>query len=308
MRHILTIPQVGADNLARLVKRAVEFAADSTIGSESLRDRIVGIFFRKTSTRTRSSFTVGALKLGGKVIAYGPNDLQTTTGETLEDTVRVLSGYLDLLVIRTNESLGEIETFASQQEMGIVNALTEDDHPTQAVADLSTLLEAFGHLDGLHVLYFGVGNSTAISLAQAAALTPGMKVTLVTPAGLELPSQYVGPILEAAERHGSTIAQQNDLENLPTGVDAVYTSRWKTMGVAPRTDDWDRRLAPYRVTQEIMDRVSKPETIFLHDLPAMRGEDVTDEVLDGPRSLAWRQAEHKMFSAMSILEWCAQRA
>jgi ornithine carbamoyltransferase len=304
-RNILSITDLDLDTLARLVSRAADFAAGGENGVPSFTGRCVGLLFRRPSTRTRTSFTRAAMRLGAGVIAYGPHDLQLTTGESLEDTSRVLSEYLDVLVIRTNDSIEEMERLATQSKMGVINAMSANEHPTQAIADLSTLLEAFGRLDGLHLLYLGEGNNTAAALALAVGLTPGMRLTLFTPRGYGLSSEALQRACQLAGRNGSCVEQEHDLDRLPRGVDVVYTTRWQTMGVPKGTSDWQEEFRPYSVTPELMAKVSKPAgTVFLHDLPAVRGDDVQSEVLDGPQSLAFRQAGHKMFSAMAILEWC----
>jgi ornithine carbamoyltransferase len=305
VRHMLSLAELGAAELARLVDRSIEFAAGCGGGGpKSLADKIVGIYFRKPSTRTRNSFTVGAMKLGARTIAYGPDDLQLVTGETIEDTARVLAGYLDALVIRTNSSIAEMRALADQSEMAVINAMSESEHPTQAIADLATIKERFGRLADIHVLYLGEGNNTATALALAVAQTPGMKVTFVTPEDYGLPKPFLGQARLLAARHGAMIEHHHGVEEPPRDVDAVYTTRWQTMGVPHADPNWREKFWPYSVTPELMARVSKPGTIFLHDLPAVRGEDVDSEVLDGPQSLAWRQARHKMFGAMAVLEWC----
>ena len=165
--------------------------------------------------------------------------------------------------------------------------------------------ESFGRLDGLHVLYLGEGNNTVSALAYSVAQTAGMKLTVVTPEGYGLPDDMLRRARELGRRHGGEVEQHHRADALPGGVDAVYATRWQTMGVPKADADWRERFLPYSVTSELMARVSKPSgTIFLHDLPAVRGDDVHDEVLDGPQSLAWRQARHKLFSAMAVLEWC----
>lgn len=143
------------------------------------------------------------------------------------------------------------------------------------------------------------------ALAFACALTPRSRLTVVTPEGYGLPEEMLGRAREMGREHGSSIEQHHDAGNLPRGVDVVYATRWQTMGVPKADPEWRRSFLPFTVDSRIMERVSRPQgTIFLHDLPAVRGDDVTDEVLDGPQSRAWRQAQHKMFSAMAILEWC----
>lgn len=304
-KHVLSLKDLGAETLAHLVDSSVAFAADRCNGHKPLEGKIVGIYFRRPSTRTRTSFTVGALRLGALTVAYGPNDLQLVTGETIEDTARVLSGYLDALVIRTNNSIEEMRALANHQnEMAVINAMSENEHPTQAIADLSTIKEHFGHLDDLHVLYLGEGNNTAVALAFAVAQTPGMKATFITPEGYGMAESVVAEASQLAQQHEAYIEQHHCMEKLPKPVDVVYTTRWQTMGVAHADPNWLDNFWPYSVTPAVMAAVSRPDTIFMHDLPAVRGEDVTSEVLDGPQSLAWRQARHKMFSAMAVLQWC----
>lgn len=306
VKHVLSVAELGADNVARLVKRSLLFSGGDDGAKRPLAGKMVGIYFRGTSTRTRTAFTVGAMHLGAGVIAYGPNDLQVVTGETIADTARVLSDFLDILVIRTNQSVEEMRALTRQGEMSIVNAMSDSEHPTQALADLVTLHEEFGRLDGLHVLYVGEGNNTAASLALAVAQTPGMSVTVVTPEGYGLDEGILARAHELAASCGGRVEHHHRIDLLPAHVDAVYATRWQTMGVPKAEANWEVKFAPFRVTAEMMARVSKPaRTVFLHDLPAVRGVDVDDEVLDGPQSRAFRQSRHKMTSAMAVLEWCA---
>lgn len=306
VRHLLSIADLESETLSSLVEAAVAIAEGRWRDRRPLADRVVGIYFRKTSTRTRTSFTVAAMKLGAQVISYGPNDLQITTGETIPDTARVLANYLDALVIRTNETIEEMRQLANQDRMAVINAMSENEHPTQSLADLATLRERFGRLSGLHLLYMGEGNNSASAIALAVARVPGMRLTLVTPEGYGLPNSFIQEVQGAATARGSRIEQSHDIRGLPREVDAVYTTRWLTMGVKKADDDWVEKFRPYTVTPEIMAEVSKNDgsTVFLHDLPAMRGYEVVDEVLDGPQSIAFRQAYHKMTSAMALLDWC----
>jgi len=304
-RHMLSLFDLDPEIISRLVSRGLAFAAGNWQRSNLLRNRVVGIYFRRFSTRTRTAFTIGAARLGAMTIAYGPNDLQINTGETIEDTARVLSGFLDGLVIRTNQSLDEMEAFAGQNKMIIINAMSEEEHPTQAISDLVTLCEEFGRLQGIHLLYIGEGNNTAAALAFAVSKTRDMRLTLVTPEGYGLPESTLNKARFSAEQTGSCVDQYHGLHNLPTQVDAVYTSRWQTMGEPKADPEWEEKFDPYKVTAELMAQVSKPSgTIFLHDLPAVRGGDVSDEVLDGPQSHAFRQAQHKLSGAMAVLDWC----
>lgn len=303
-RHLLSLLDLGPENLSLLVDRSLELAAHG-VGVPPLLGKTVGIYFKRTSTRTRTAFTVAAIKLGATPIAYGPNELQICTGETFQDTGRVLAGYLDALVVRTNESIDEMRAFASQNDMAVVNAMSDTEHPTQAIADLVTIREAFGRLQGVDVLYVGEGNNTAAALAFAVALTPGMRLTLLTPAGYGLESTVLETARGLSVQNGSLVEERHDVSSVQGKFDVVYATRWQTMGVSKPDRDWKEKFKPYCVTPELMQRFSKSESsIFMHDLPAVRGEDVVDEVLDGPQSVAFRQARHKLTSAMAVLAWC----
>jgi ornithine carbamoyltransferase len=300
-RHVLTLADLAPSEIARIVARGAEFAAMSSY-PQTLDGKVVGILFTKTSTRTRTAFTAGALRLGAKVISFGPNDLQTNTGETLADTGRVLAGFLDAVVVRTNESLTDMRTFAADGRMAVINAMSSSEHPTQAIADLSTMTEAFGRLEGLRVVYLGEGNNSAVALALAFARIPRTHLILLTPEGYGLP---VDAFRYARELSAgvATIEERHTTRDLPTKVDVVYTTRWQTMGVPKADPDWKRHFREFSVTRTLFDAMAGPRTIFMHDLPSVRGDDAHDDVLDGPESWAFRQAEHKMFGGMAVLEW-----
>ncbi|MFE7465424.1 ornithine carbamoyltransferase [Streptomyces sp. NPDC057499] len=302
MRNLISLADLTPADLDHLVRRAVAFGRDGIV-AKPLAGRQVGTYFRKSSTRTRTSFWTAATRLGADVITFGPNELQLTTGETVEDTARVLGQYLDALVVRTNGDVEEIRRLGSSADLAVVNALTLDEHPTQAIADLATLTEEFGSLDGVHLLAVGEGNSSGAALALAAALTPGLRLTLLCPSGYEVPEETLAL---AAELSGgkALVSQVVTADAVEGPVDAVYTSRWQTMGVEKANSDWLKDFEGFQIDRVFMDRFSGPRTVFLHDLPAVRGEEVTDEVLDGPSSRAWRQAHHKMTAAAAVLEWC----
>jgi ornithine carbamoyltransferase len=215
----------------------------------------------------------------------------------------VLSGYLDLLVVRTNDDEAELRELDAASGLGVINALTRDEHPTQALADLATLQEEFADLAGRHLVYVGEGNSTAQALVFAAAAMPGLRLTVVTPREYGLPDD----VLTRRPSAAGQIRQCHDFGDVDGPADAIYTSRWQTMGVAKDDPDWIHAFRPYQVTADLFDRIGTDDTVFLHDLPAVRGQEVTDEVLDGPRSRAWRQSLHKMTAATAVMLWCAER-
>jgi ornithine carbamoyltransferase len=230
--------------------------------------------------------------------------LQTNTGETIDDTGRVLAGYLDALVIRTAESLTEMQTLAAQNEMAVINAMSDKEHPTQALADLATLTEHFGKLDNLKVLYMGEGNSTASALALAFSRINGAKLTILSPRGYALEEEVIAQASFWAEQYGAEIRQYHDVDGIPEKVDVVYTTRWQTTGSFKPDPNWRNDFEPFKVTKQLLDSVSTSRTIFMHDLPAVRDEEVDGEVMHGPQSVIFRQARYKLFSAMAVLEWC----
>ncbi|MER5762453.1 ornithine carbamoyltransferase [Streptomyces sp. NPDC002082] len=300
MRHLISIGDLTDDDLRDLVERGAEFAAGAR--AKSLKDAVVGIYFRRTSTRTRTAFTSGALRLGAKTVTFGPDDLQLNTGETTEDTGRVLSGMLDLLVARTADATEELRTWAAGGRMSVINAMSTEEHPTQGLTDLTTLQHHFGRVEGLRVLYVGEGNNSAAALALALTRFPGTELELRTPPGYGLTPEILATAAEQAARSGSKVSEQHDMAARPSGLDAVYTTRWQTTGTSKPTADWRDVFAPFQVTRELWEE--SPGAVFLHDLPAHRGQEVTAEVLDGPASIAFTQATHKLHSAMAVLEWC----
>ncbi|GAA5056779.1 ornithine carbamoyltransferase [Streptomyces similanensis] len=300
MRHLISLTDLTDDELYALVARGAEFAAGAV--AEPLRDAIVGVYFRRTSTRTRTAFTSGALRLGARTITFGPDDLQLNTGESTEDTGRVLSGMLDLLVARTADATDELRSWAAAGPMSVVNAMSAEEHPTQGLTDLTTLHCHFGRIEGLRVLYVGEGNNSAAALALALTRYPDTELELRTPPGYGLAPDILATAAEQAARSGAKLSEQHDMAALPAGFDAVYTTRWQTTGTSKPTADWRTVFAPFQVTGALWE--NSPEAVFLHDLPAHRGEEVTAEVLDGPASLAFTQATHKLHSAMAVLEWC----
>ncbi|WP_018350843.1 ornithine carbamoyltransferase [Longispora albida] len=298
-RHLVSVTDLTDDDLRALTVRGAEFAAGAR--SAALAGRVAGIYFSKTSTRTRTAFSAGALRLGASIVSYGPGDLQTNTGETTEDTGRVLSGMLDILVARTAGDQAEMRGWAGQDRMAVINAMSAIEHPTQALTDLTTLWQQFGRIDDLSILYVGEGNNTATALALALARFPGVRLELRTPPGYGLPSDILATALASAARTGAQVTERHDMDELPGDLDVVYTTRWQTTGAAHSGNGWREVFAPFQVREELWQR--SPKAVFMHDLPAHRGEEVTAEVLDGPASIAFRQAENKMHSAMAVLEW-----
>ncbi|GAA0339316.1 ornithine carbamoyltransferase [Actinoallomurus spadix] len=301
-RHLISIDDLGDEDLRAIVERGARFARGGAAGATPLAGAVVGVYFARTSTRTRTAFSAGTLRLGGRIIAYGPGDLQLNTGETGADTGRVLSRMLDALVARTAGDPAEMREWAAQDRMAVINAMSADEHPTQALTDLTTLLCHFGRIEGLRVLYVGEGNNTAAALALALPRFAGTELELRTPPGYGLAAGVRERAEALAASYGSVLREHHHMDAIPADVDVVYTTRWQTTGTSKPDPDWRSVFAPFQVTARLW--ADGPKAVFMHDLPAHRGEEVTADVLDGPRSIAFDQAENKMHSAMAVLEWC----
>lgn len=303
-RCLVSIDDLTDADLGEIVALGARFSAGDAAG-RPLDGQSVGILFRATSTRTRTAFTVAAQRLGAGVVSFGPGDLQTNTGETSADTGRVLAGMLDVLVARTTGEPAELRTWAADGRMSVVNAMSADEHPTQALADLTTLRRRFDRVDGLRLLYVGEGNNTAAALALALTRFPGTHLELRTPAGYGLAADVLRRAAGQAARSGASITERHDMAALPPDVDVIYTTRWQTTGTSKADPDWRGRFRAFQVTAALWRE--SPKALFMHDLPAHRGDEVEAEVLDGPRSIAFDQAENKLHSAMAVLAWCRGR-
>ena len=297
-RHLLSIRDLSDDQLAGVVELGARFAA-AGIPADLLRGCVVGTLFTATSTRTRTAFGSAAQRLGAGLLTYGPGDLQLNTGESEEDTGRVLAQMLDALVVRTAADPAPVRALARQDSMAVVNAMTSDEHPTQALADLATLHGRFGSLDGIRILYVGEGNNTAAALALAVPRFRGATLTLCTPRGYGVAEAVLAVAREYAGAHAAQLSVVDDLREVDGKADVVYTTRWQTTGTAKPDPAWRTAFEPFRVDAAVLSM--HPGAVFMHDLPAHRGDEVTGEVLDGPASIAFEQARMKMYSAAAVL-------
>jgi ornithine carbamoyltransferase len=302
---LFSLGELPRQTVHRLVRRSRELFADHGAHDRPLDRRTVGILFTKTSTRTRTAFTVGTVALGGTPIAFGPGDLQTNTGESLADTGRVLGMMLDLLVARTAGPVEELRTVARQGGIPVVNAMSAEEHPTQGICDLATIaLARGGAVDGVRLLYVGEGNNTATALAQGLSHFAGCAATFACPRGFGLPPEVLAEARRRAAALGTVLDEVHSLSALPERADFVYTTRWQTTGTSKTDPLWREAFRPFHVDRELMGRW--PDAWFMHDLPAHRGEEVSAETIDGPRSIVWSQARMKLASAMAVLEWAGE--
>jgi ornithine carbamoyltransferase len=262
----------------------------------------VGLIFTAPSTRTRVSFWSAARVLGCDVLHMGPADLQVSTGETWSDTGAMLANYLDVVVARTNGPQRELAEVTAH--LPAVNALTYEEHPTQAIADLCAIREQFGAVDNLRVAYLGLINNTARSLAHLVCKLPFQSLDVYSPDGAGFSPEEVEALNSASG--GEFVRQHHKMPDTPDPVDLVYTARWHSMSAAIQDQDWLSRFEPFAVTKDLMGRFSgSTEAVFMHDLPAVRGQEATSDVLDGISvpSLVQRQAYHKASAAASALLW-----
>jgi ornithine carbamoyltransferase len=302
-RHFLDLDRISGRTLRRIVdmghamKRAGKQVPEE-LKPPGIANAVLMLIFEKPSTRTRVSFDVAMRQLGGQTLALNHTDMQIGRGEPISDTAKVLSRYVDAIMIRANkhETLMELAEHAT---VPVINGLTDRTHPCQIVADIMTVEERLGPIGGRRIAWSGDGNNVAASLIHA-AVRLGFKLALACPPQLS-PEPAV---LDWARREGADIELTDDAEAAVAGADCVVTDTWISMG--QERDDVRRRkqlLAPYSVDAGLM-RKAAPNAIFLHCLPAYRGNEVTADVIDGPQSAVWDEAENRLHAQKAILAWC----
>ncbi len=299
-RHFLELSQVASGELRRIVDMGASFKRGERLNGAArpFEGRTLAMIFEKPSTRTRVSFEVAMKQLGGETVVLMPQDMQIGRGETIADTARVLSRYVDAIMMRTtlDETLAELARYA---EVPVINGLTGRSHPCQLMADIMTFEEHKGGISGKSIAWCGDGNNMATSWIEAAARFE-FEMRLACPPELA-PSKDA---IDWARAEGATIVTTTDPEEAVDGVDCIVTDTWVSMG---DTEEEKRHnlLSPYRVDSRLMKR-AKRDAIFLHCLPAHRGEEVTAEVIDGPQSVIWDEAENRLHAQKGILAWCLQ--
>jgi ornithine carbamoyltransferase len=282
-RHFLTGSELRPDDLDELLRRAAHLKSFPR-ASRALQDRTIALVFQKPSTRTRVSFEVGIVELGGHPLVLRADEMQLSRGESIKDTALVLSRHVDAVGMRTGPD-AMLEELAAESTIPVFNMLTAGHHPCQALADLLTLREAFGRLDGLKLAYVGDGNNVARSLVVLGGLA-GMEVVVSSPPGYQLDG----------------VPSVEDPSEAVAGAHAVYVDVWVSMGDEETADERRAALAPYRLDDDLLNRAA-PDAIALHDLPAHPGEEITPEVLYGARQRIWDQAENRRHAQKALLEW-----
>jgi ornithine carbamoyltransferase len=298
MRHYLSVDDLSTTELPELLDLAAAVKGDASAHAQALSGRSIALIFEKPSTRTRVSFEVGVEQLGAHAVVLSSSELQLGRGETIEDTGRVLSRYVDAIVLRTFEQ-ERLEILSTTTTVPVVNALSDFEHPCQALADLLTIREHLGELRGRVVAYLGDGNNVAHSLLLAGTKV-GMIVRVATPPGFEPIPQVVHRAEEIAAETGGAVELTHDPEDAAIGAHVLYTDVWTSMGQDLETDERALVFPSYQLSQKLVD-LADPAVVVLHCLPAHRGQEITDEVIDGPRSVVWDQAENRLHTQKALL-------
>jgi ornithine carbamoyltransferase len=291
-RHFLTGEELTSEELGALLARAEELKADR-FASRALSGRGVALLFERPSTRTRVSFELAVSELGGHPVVLRESELQLSRGESIRDTALVLSRYVQAIAVRTG-SHSIVEELARHSTVPVINLLTQDHHPCQALADLLTLRERFGALEGLRLAYLGDGNNVARSLMVLGARA-GLEVVVCTPRELEPASDG------AAGGQPGTVMLSNEPRSAARGARALYTDVWVSMGDESEGEDRRRLLAPFRLDEALLEE-ALADAVVLHCLPAHPGEEISEGLLYGERSAVWDQAENRLHAQKALLE------
>jgi ornithine carbamoyltransferase len=306
LRHFLRDDDLSPSEQAEVLALAAELKTAPMSRRPLEGPRGVAVIFEKNSTRTRFSFEVGIAQLGGHAVVVDGRSTQLGREETLEDTGRVLSRYVDAIVWRTFAQ-ERLTAMASGSTVPIVNALSDEFHPCQVLADLQTLAERKGELTGLRMAYFGDGaNNMAHSLMLGGA-TAGIDVTIAAPSGFEPDPTFVVAAERRALETGATITLTADPVDAADGVDVLVTDTWTSMGQENDGLDRVRPFRPFQVNAELL-ALADPEAVVLHCLPAHRGHEITDDVIDGPQSAVWDEAENRLHAQKALLVWLLERS
>lgn len=299
-RDFLSLNDFTTEEIYRILDLADELKKKQKNGEEHhiLKGKTLGMIFEKSSTRTRVSFEVGMYQLGGAALFLSNRDLQIGRGEPIRDTARVLSRYLDGIMIRTFEP-EKVQELADYADIPIINALTDEEHPCQVLADLQTIREHKGDLKGLKMVYIGDGNNMVHSLMHGCAKV-GMDISVATPAGYEPMAKMVEQARTAAEAFGSKVEITEDILAAAKDADVIYTDVWASMGQEDEAEKRQKAFKNYQVNAAVM-AVAKPDAIVLHCLPAHRGEEITEEVLESKNSVIFDEAENRLHAQKAVM-------
>lgn len=299
-RDFVALADYTQEELYTLLKVAGSLKEKQKAGNpeQPLKGKTLGMIFEKSSTRTRVSFEVGMYQLGGQALFLSKNDIQIGRGETIEDTAQVLSRYVDGIMIRTYAHRTVID-LARAATVPVINGLSDLNHPCQALADYMTVLEKKGRLEGLKIAYIGDGNNMAHSLMMGGAKF-GMNVAIATPEGYEVDADVAKQSQEFAEQHGASITLTHDPKEAAADADVIYTDVWASMGFEEEQQQREKSFQSFQVNEELA-KYAKNDYLFMHCLPAHRGEEVSAGVIDGENSIIFDQAENRLHAQKAIM-------
>ncbi|MDA4112976.1 MAG: ornithine carbamoyltransferase [Thaumarchaeota archaeon] len=302
MRSLLSMADLSGPDLDSLLKRARRLKRKIKSHEEtvSLRGKVVGLLFEKPSTRTRTSFEVATIRLGGHSLYLSANELQLSRGEPVKDTARILGDYLDAIVARVY-SQDVVNQLAEFSGVSTINALSDMEHPTQIVADLLTINEAKGRLKGLKIAYIGDGDNVCNSLLLGASIA-GMNISVGCPPNYRPNEQILKRAVELARSSGSIVEVVTDPAEAAGGADVLYTDVWVSMGEEAEKERRLTAFRDYQINSKLLE-AAKSDVSVMHCLPAHRGMEITEEVLEGPHSIVWLQGENKLYGAAAVLDW-----
>lgn len=292
-RHFLALTDITSQELTRVLARAIELKKSPIPNPAPLAGKVMGMIFEKSSTRTRVSFEVGMAHLGGSTVFLSPRDTHLDRGEPIEDTARVMSRMVDVVVIRANKH-EMVERFAAHSRVPVINALTDLHHPCQLLADIQTWIEQRGAVAGKTVAWIGDGNNVCHSWIHAATLL-GFTLRIATPPGYE-------PNKEIVAAAGAHVQLLRDPNTAIKGADLVVTDTWASMGQEAEKNERAQAFHGFQVDAALM-RLAKPEALFMHCLPAYRGQEVAADVIDGPQSVVWDEAENRLHAQKALLRY-----
>ena len=296
MKHFLSISDIDNDQIARLIDIAIELKAGRVL--QSLAGKSVALLFDKPSLRTRMSFEIGIQHLGGHSIYLGREEIGMGVREPVEDIARVVSRYADAIVVRTFAQ-EIVETLARYSSIPVINALTDDEHPCQALADILTVYEKKGTFKGTKITYVGDSNNVAASLAIA-TVSVGANIALASPSGYELPQKVIDECRARGSRSGGTIYLTSDPEEACKDTDVIYTDVWVSMGQEAESNQRHKVFEPYRIDTHILS-LAADSVVFMHPLPAHPGEEIAEGLLDLPQSVVFDQAENRLHAQKAVL-------
>lgn len=299
MKHFLSIADLTSDELRHLLELGLQLKQEWLAGGNKplLQGKSLALLFQKPSLRTRVSFEMGMVHLGGYAFYLSPNEVKMGGRESVPDVARVLSSYVDGIMARVFDH-EHIVGLAEYSSVPVINGLSDYNHPAQALTDVFTILEAKGTLAGLKVAYVGDGNNVARSLLFA-AMKLGMHFSIATPAGFELPAEDI-ELARGFSMDGATIEVTTDAKTAVSQADVIYTDVWTSMGQEEEAAHRLQLFPPYQINQQLVN-LAHPDCLVMHCLPAHRGEEITDDVADGPNSVLFTQAENRMHAQKAIL-------